>query len=164
MIPLAPSTKHTVDYVSLFDPAVGRDSMSEQEHKQYAETMDRSLLKLRPGATPTVWRIRPLDPCDMAAVRSMAGLQGVEALSDVFWYAVLAIGLTGAESLPEGVPPLSVRSNGLVATADPEWIRKVPYEIACDVAVRILQLSQSDKETEKNWSWPSGQGSSKKPA
>lgn len=158
MPPLAPSTLNRIEYISLFDAAVDRAAMSTEEVQQYAESMDRALLKLKADLIPVVWLLRPLDDVDLAYCRSASPPPLGDRLSDVFWYVVCQVGVTGVTGLPAHIPPPLFRASGLLRLLDSNWVRKVPVAMAADVASRILQLSRSDEETEKNWSWLSGAG------
>jgi hypothetical protein len=151
-----------IEYISLFDPAVDDDAMSQDAIAKYVETRDTAMLPVKPGCTPVTWVLYPLDPYTL---RYAIGVTPRDPegglLPDMFGYHLTQVGLREARNLPPDAPELTIRKIGLLEKADDAFIRAIPPEIVRELGGVIYAISTVSEATRKNSDSPSGAVKSK---
>lgn len=152
----------TVEYVSLWDPAVDDDAMSEETIKQYVRERKTELLPLRQGKEPVKWLLSSLDRYTLAyaTATSPDAVEGGK-VPVALAYHLCQCGIKGVSGPVGDAPEFALRKVGLLEKVDDDFVRAIPPEVARELAGVIYDLSTMDAETKKNSSSRSGVKSSK---
>lgn len=120
-----------IKVVSVLDPAIDRDSMTEDDIAEYASKRDIAKVRFKPGALPTVYNIREV-PHTLWEGYVTAGVNDADRARRCFQCGV------------EKVENLYMRDGTTLPSYEPTWIQGTKEKVMADES--LVRFSPAERE------------------